>query len=146
MNGMNEQMGTAPWSDGDGGAPSQMQTQMQMQGEMPAQASGSSQGQVQSQGGGASPSQSQTQGLLREPLPTDSGEGPDPASLRWLRVLHETRYYYGAPVELAHHVAHLSPRDTPSQQVRDWESNRRRANIPKVESRMSSWVRVWETA
>jgi transglutaminase-like putative cysteine protease len=39
---------------------------------------------------------------------------------RWLRVHHETRYDYGATVELAHHLACLQPRDTPWQQVRAW--------------------------
>lgn len=41
-------------------------------------------------------------------------------STRWLRVRHETQYDYGAPVELAHHMAHLSPRATPHQKVRNW--------------------------
>lgn len=40
--------------------------------------------------------------------------------LRWLRVSHDTVYDYDAPVELAHHLACLSPRTTPWQQVRDW--------------------------
>ncbi|MDY0744167.1 transglutaminase family protein [Paucibacter sp. R3-3] len=39
---------------------------------------------------------------------------------RWLRVTHETSYAYDEPVELAHHVACLSPRDTANQVVRDW--------------------------
>ncbi|MEY4907062.1 MAG: hypothetical protein RL260_780, partial [Pseudomonadota bacterium] len=38
-----------------------------------------------------------------------------------LRVLHETGYAYDAPVELAHHLGHLRPRDTPLQRVRSWE-------------------------
>lgn len=37
-----------------------------------------------------------------------------------LRVRHLTRYEYDAPVELAHHLAHLRPRDTAVQTVRDW--------------------------
>jgi transglutaminase-like putative cysteine protease len=41
--------------------------------------------------------------------------------IRWLRVLHETVYEYDAPVELAHHLACLSPRSTPDQQVRGWK-------------------------
>ena len=41
-------------------------------------------------------------------------------SVRWLRVQHETRYDYDAPVELAHHVAYLGPRATEVQQVRGW--------------------------
>jgi transglutaminase-like putative cysteine protease len=42
------------------------------------------------------------------------------SELRWLRVRHETVYHYDAPVELAHHVAHLSPRATDLQLVRGW--------------------------
>ena len=38
-----------------------------------------------------------------------------------LRVRHLTRYDYGAAVELAHHLAHLRPRETPWQSVRDWQ-------------------------
>ena len=38
-----------------------------------------------------------------------------------LRVLHETRYAYDAPVELAHHLGHLRPRDTPLQRVCAWQ-------------------------
>ncbi len=40
--------------------------------------------------------------------------------MRWLSVQHDTLYAYDAPVELAHHVAYLSPRATDSQLVRDW--------------------------
>lgn len=42
------------------------------------------------------------------------------AGCRRLRVRHETRYVYGAPVELAHHMAHLRPRETAWQRVRDF--------------------------
>jgi transglutaminase-like putative cysteine protease len=38
----------------------------------------------------------------------------------WLHVRHETVYAYDAPVELAHHLAHLAPRETPRQTVRGW--------------------------
>ena len=38
-----------------------------------------------------------------------------------LRVRHLTRYAYDAPVELAHHLAHLRPRETPWQTVGDWQ-------------------------
>ena len=37
-----------------------------------------------------------------------------------LRVRHLTRYDYDAEVELAHHLAHLRPRETPWQAVSDW--------------------------
>ncbi|WP_077036364.1 transglutaminase family protein [Pelomonas sp. KK5] len=45
----------------------------------------------------------------------------DAAQRRWLRVRHDTTYQYDEPVELAHHVACLSPRATPHQEVRDWQ-------------------------
>ncbi|MET0519827.1 MAG: transglutaminase N-terminal domain-containing protein, partial [Burkholderiaceae bacterium] len=44
---------------------------------------------------------------------------PAPAPC-WLRVQHDTVYDYDSPVELAHHLACLSPRNTAHQQVRDW--------------------------
>jgi transglutaminase-like putative cysteine protease len=44
---------------------------------------------------------------------------PAPA-VRWLRVRHDTSYRYDSEVEGAHHLAHLRPRDTPTQQVRGW--------------------------
>lgn len=44
---------------------------------------------------------------------------PAPAP-RWLRVRHDTIYDYDAPVELAHHLACLSPRATARQQLRGW--------------------------
>jgi len=37
-----------------------------------------------------------------------------------LRVRHLTRYQYDAAVELAHHLAHLRPRETSWQWVSDW--------------------------
>jgi transglutaminase-like putative cysteine protease len=37
-----------------------------------------------------------------------------------LRVRHLTRYEYDAPVELAHHLAHLRPRDTAWQSIAAW--------------------------
>ncbi len=39
---------------------------------------------------------------------------------RMLSVLHETRYAYDDPVEVAHHSARLRPRDTTRQKVLDW--------------------------
>ncbi|MBK6715763.1 MAG: transglutaminase family protein [Burkholderiales bacterium] len=55
------------------------------------------------------------------PLPS-----PPPAlqarpGVRTLRVQHETVYEYDAAVELAHHLAHLRPRPTPLQQIRQWQ-------------------------
>lgn len=46
-------------------------------------------------------------------------ESAQAAPVRWLLVVHDTTYDYGAPVELAHHLAHLTPRDSDRQQVRD---------------------------
>src|SRR5690606_16716262 len=37
-----------------------------------------------------------------------------------LRVRHRTRYVHDAPVELAHHLAHLRPRETARQRVTGW--------------------------
>lgn len=51
------------------------------------------------------------------PAPT-SDRTPGVATLR---VRHETRYEHGAPVALAHHLAHLRPRETPGQSVADWQ-------------------------
>lgn len=45
---------------------------------------------------------------------------PKDDGLVWLKVRHDTVYDYDAPVELAHHIAHLAPRDTLRQTVRDW--------------------------
>lgn len=45
-----------------------------------------------------------------------SGAGPAAN----LRVRHLTRYEYDAPVELAHHLAHLRPRTTAAQAVSNW--------------------------
>jgi transglutaminase-like putative cysteine protease len=47
-----------------------------------------------------------------------AADGAAPA--RVLRVRHATHYAYGNPVSPAHHLAHLRPRDTPRQTVRDW--------------------------
>ncbi len=59
--------------------------------------------------------------MTTPPLKTASPAPPAPKTTRTLRVDHETRYDYGAEVELAHHLAHLRPRDTPWQHVRDWQ-------------------------
>jgi transglutaminase-like putative cysteine protease len=40
---------------------------------------------------------------------------------RVLSVRHETHYDYDDSVEVAHHSAHLRPRDTEQQQVLDWQ-------------------------
>ncbi|MBI5257256.1 MAG: transglutaminase family protein [Burkholderiales bacterium] len=43
-----------------------------------------------------------------------------PRGPRLLAVRHETHYDYDTPVEVAHHSAHLRPRDTTLQRVKDW--------------------------
>jgi transglutaminase-like putative cysteine protease len=42
------------------------------------------------------------------------------AGERLLRVRHETFYDYDTPVEVAHHLAYLCPRDTAWQRIVDW--------------------------
>lgn len=53
-------------------------------------------------------------------VPLTAPAATDDDGLVWLKVRHDTVYDYDAPVELAHHMAHLVPRATPSQQVRGW--------------------------
>jgi transglutaminase-like putative cysteine protease len=54
-------------------------------------------------------------------MPANAADQPPPGGTgSVLRVRHLTRYDYDAPVELAHHLAHLRPRETPWQSVRDW--------------------------
>ncbi len=101
---------------------------------------GQTQEMAQSPPPGQSQSQSQSQGV--EPLSIDNDDPePSPAAdkpyehdaernlaaetmaapaVRWLRVRHETSYRYDSEVEGAHHLAHLRPRDTATQQIRAW--------------------------
>jgi transglutaminase-like putative cysteine protease len=104
--------------------------------------------QQQAQGDDAAPSQSQSQGqsqqgqgpghLQPQPRADDDLQPSAPArdeqapavdhaaetmtapAVRWLRVRHETSYRYDSEVEGAHHLAHLRPRDTATQQIRAW--------------------------
>ena len=46
---------------------------------------------------------------------------PPADSTATLQVRHLTRYAYDTAVELAHHLAHLRPRETPWQAVSDWQ-------------------------
>ena len=46
---------------------------------------------------------------------------PPPPGPRTLRVRHDTVYHYDQPVSVAHHLAHLRPRDTATQQVSGWQ-------------------------
>ena len=121
-------------------APLSWQLQWQPQ-QMAQSQDGGAQDQSQSQ------SQSQSQGA--EPLSIDSGfdvDDPEPRvaadalsdayehdserdlaaetmtapAVRWLRVRHQTSYRYDSEVEGAHHLAHLRPRDTATQQIRAW--------------------------
>ena len=106
------------------------QLQWQAQSQPIAQAQDAAQ-QEQSQ----SQSQSQTRGIdTDDPEPraaADSAyehdadrdlaaEAMAAPAVRWLRVRHETSYRYDSEVEGAHHLAHLRPRDTATQQVRGW--------------------------
>lgn len=60
-------------------------------------------------------------------------------SLRTLRVQHDTHYAHAVPVELAHHVAYLVPRDTPQQRVLDWHLH--------IDPWPDGWVQAdWEVA
>lgn len=84
-----------------------------------------------------------------------SDEAPEAAaanSIVWLKVRHDTRYDYDAPVELAHHMAHLAPRETLTQQVRGWRLTVEPApdewlqgrpadegGVPKGQSSIDSW-------
>ena len=54
------------------------------------------------------PAQSQSQGQGQSRSQTQAPAESPP--LRWLRVEHQTVYDYDVPVELAHHLACLSPR------------------------------------
>jgi transglutaminase-like putative cysteine protease len=70
-------------------------------------------------------SQGQSQGLVQglqpaPPAPAVRLRLP-PSGPRLLRVTHETRYDYDAPVEVAHHSAWLRPRDTELQKVQRWD-------------------------
>jgi transglutaminase-like putative cysteine protease len=57
--------------------------------------------------------------------PVAAGDGtapaPDEAPELGLAVEHTTEYHYGAPVELAQHVAWLRPREEPWQRLQDFE-------------------------
>ncbi len=50
-----------------------------------------------------------------------SDRGPKIPPSRLLRVRHDTRYDYAAPVESAQHVVHLRPRETDRQRVHGWQ-------------------------
>jgi transglutaminase-like putative cysteine protease len=64
---------------------------------------------------------------------------------RVLAVRHETHYDYDDPVEVAHHSAHLRPRDTEQQQVLDWkltidpEPEGGRASVQESRDAFGNW-------
>ena len=109
---------------------SQPDGQQQEQAQSPAPSQSQSQSQAQSQ--------SQPQDMDSDDLePTAAAAAADEAyghaarrdlaaetlaapAVRWLRVRHETSYRYDSEVEGAHHLAHLRPRDTATQQIRAW--------------------------
>ena len=114
--------------------------QLQWQPQPAAQAQdGQQQEQAQSGAGAPSDSQSQSQSQSQgidsdDPEPRSAADSAyehdaerDLAAetmavpaVRWLRVRHETSYRYDSEVEGAHHLAHLRPRDTATQQIRAW--------------------------
>ena len=113
-------------------APLSWQLQWQPQAQPVAQAPD---GEQQEQAQGQSQSQSQSQDIdSDDPEPrieSDSAYEHDAErdlaaetmaapAVRWLRVRHQTSYRYDSEVEGAHHLAHLRPRDTATQQVRAW--------------------------
>jgi transglutaminase-like putative cysteine protease len=58
---------------------------------------------------------------------------------RRLRVQHDTEYLHDLPVEQAHHVAFLIPRDTPLQRVTAWHT--------RIDPRPDGWTSsTWEAA
>jgi transglutaminase-like putative cysteine protease len=63
----------------------------------------------------------------RAALPSASGGDaavsatPSLPGARRLRVCHETRYDYDTPVEVAHHLAYLCPRETEWQRISNWQ-------------------------
>ena len=96
----------------------QMQERMQgrMQGQMQAQAEFQ-----QPSDGGQTQTQTQTQTPLASTvLQPPVAQGGRSSGPRLLSVVHETRYDYDTPVEVAHHSAWLRPRDTGAQQVQRW--------------------------
>jgi hypothetical protein len=117
-------------------APLSWQLQWQPQ-QMAQSQDGQSQEQAQVRSPGSSPDQSQTQSQgfdSDDPAPRTAAdeayehdadrdlaaETMIAPAVRWLRVRHETSYRYDSEVEGAHHLAHLRPRDTATQQIRAW--------------------------
>ncbi len=111
----------------------QLQWQPQQMAQSPdGEPAGQSQSQSQSPG---APTASAEIGLdVDDPLPKAAAhetyehdaerdfaaEAMSAPAVRWLRVCHVTSYRYDSSVEGAHHLAHLRPRDTATQQVRAW--------------------------
>jgi transglutaminase-like putative cysteine protease len=107
---------------------------------LPQQLGQSQDGQSQEQAQSSSQSQSQSQGAEPPAIDNDdlepriaaddayehdaerdlAAEAMIAPAVRWLRVRHETSYRYDSEVEGAHHLAHLRPRDTATQQIRAW--------------------------
>ena len=97
-----------------------------MQGQMQAQAEfqqrsvgGQTQGQTQDQTQGQTETETQPPPASTELQPPVAQVGRT-SGRRLLSVVHETRYDYDTPVEVAHHSAWLRPRDTAVQQVQRW--------------------------
>jgi len=83
------------------------------------------QAQSQSQGGGSDDDDPAPRAAADDAYEHDAerdlaAEAMAAPPVRWLRVRHETSYRYDSEVEGAHHLAHLRPRDTATQQIRAW--------------------------
>ena len=94
-------------------------------GQQQEQAQGPSQSQSQSQSPGFDNDDPEPAGATDTPYEHDAerdlaAETMRAPAVRWLRVRHQTSYRYDSEVEGAHHLAHLRPRDTATQQIRAW--------------------------
>ncbi len=93
--------------------------------QLQEQAQSQSQSQSQSQGGGSDDDDIEPRIAADDSYEHDAERDLDAEAMaapavRWLRVRHETSYRYDSEVEGAHHLAHLRPRDTATQQIRAW--------------------------
>jgi transglutaminase-like putative cysteine protease len=115
----------------DSNSPMAWQLQWQPQQQAQSQGEGGSQGQGQSQGRELSDDRLFDGDDPEPPTAADTAfdhdaerdlaaETMEAAPVRWLRVRHATSYRYDSEVEGAHHLAHLRPRDTATQQIRAW--------------------------
>ena len=105
--------------------PQQMAQSQDGQSQEQAQSADASQGRSQTQSQGFDSDDPEPRAAADEPYEYDAdrdlaAETMAAPAVRWLRVRHQTSYRYDAEVEGAHHLAHLRPRDTATQQIRAW--------------------------